>query len=339
MESKMIKKPDFFIVGAPKCGTTALYEYLRPHPEIFMPEVKEIHFFGSDLEFKNKTIDMKMYLSLFSSAQNEKRIGEASAWYLYSNKAAEEINRFSPNSKIIIMLRNPVDLLYSNYYQFLYNENEDIKSFEGALIAEPWRKQGRLIPKRAHFVQGLFYFETIRFTEQIRRYIDNFGRQRLHIIIYDDLKKNIVRVYKDALAFLEVDLNFQPNFKVINPNKKSRSKILRRILVNRSFFFRVIGKILVPKAYSEIMIKKLINYSKECDFIYNGDSSNPRCFTGVEMNKENISCILIGIFFIFLSMFSAYKNGVSITFWIFIIVAAIFIGLVFVKFEGDGVEL
>jgi hypothetical protein len=248
-------------VGAPKCGTTALYEYLKLHPEIFMPEVKEIHFFGSDLEFKNRVINKKMYLSLFSSAQNEKRIGEASAWYLYSKRAAEEIKHFSPYSKIIIMLRSPVDLLYSNYYQFLYNENEDIRSFEDALIAEPLRKQGRMIPKRAHFIQGLFYSETVKFTEQIERYIDKFRRKRIHIIIYDDLKKNIFKVYKETLAFLDVDLNFQPDFQVVNPNKKSRSRVLRRILMNQPFFFRIMGKILIPEAYREIIIKKLIKFN------------------------------------------------------------------------------
>lgn len=258
MHMNPIKKPDFFIVGAPKCGTTALYEYLKSHPEIFMPKVKEIHFFGSDLKFTNRNIDRKGYLSLFSSAQNEKRIGEASVWYLYSKKAAEEIRNFSTNSKIIIMLRNPIDMLYSNYYQFLYNENEDIKSFTGALSAEYERKLGRLIPKRAHFVQGLFYLETVRFTEQIERYIDKFGREFIHIIIYDDFKKNIIKAFRETLAFLEVDLNFQPDFQVINPNKKNRSKIFRRILLNRPLFFRVIGKILIPKAYSEIVIKKLL---------------------------------------------------------------------------------
>jgi hypothetical protein len=252
-----IKKPDFFIVGAPKSGTTALYEYLKKHPEIFMPEVKEIHMFGSDLEFKNRKLNEKLYLSFFSSAQNEKRIGEASVWYLYSKKAAGEIKHFSPYSKIIIMLRNPVDLLYSNYYQFLYNDNEDMRSFEGALFAEPERKEGKMIPKRAHFVQGLFYSETVKFTEQIKRYFNKFGREQIHIIIYDDFKENIIKVYKETLAFLEVDLNYQPDFQVINPNKKSRSKILRRILMNPPLFLRVISKTFIPEAYSEILIKKL----------------------------------------------------------------------------------
>lgn len=130
------KTPNFFIVGAPKCGTTAMHIYLRQHPEIFMPEKKESHFFGSDLNSQYFIRDREKYLSLFSEAKDVKRIGEASVWYLYSKQAAYEIKEFSPSASIIIMLRNPVDMLYAQHSQFLYNGNENIASFEDALNAE-----------------------------------------------------------------------------------------------------------------------------------------------------------------------------------------------------------
>lgn len=85
-----MRNPDFFIVGAPKSGTTAMYKYLKQHPDIFMPEVKEIHFFGTDLNSPWFIRDKEKYLSSFSNAKGEKRIGEASAWYLYSKNAADD---------------------------------------------------------------------------------------------------------------------------------------------------------------------------------------------------------------------------------------------------------
>jgi hypothetical protein len=108
-----MRKPDFFIVGAPKSGTTAMYFYLKQHPEIFMPERKELHFFGSDFFAPHFVRDLKDYLKFFEGADNKKRIGEASPWYLYSKRAAFEIKEFNPDADIIIMLRNPVDMMYS----------------------------------------------------------------------------------------------------------------------------------------------------------------------------------------------------------------------------------
>jgi len=231
--SKKIKKPDFFIVGAPKCGTTALYFYLRQHPQIFMPEVKEIHFFGSDLKFlhRKKKLTEDEYLSFFRDIKDEKRIGEVSVWYLYSKKAAKEIKAFNPNAQIIIMLRNPVDMIYSNYFQFLYNENEELNSFEEALEAENDRKKGKRIPKKAHFVQGLFYRETGKYYEQVKRYIEVFSRDKIHFIIFDDFVKRTAESYKQVLEFLNVDSTFIPSFKKINSTKKARSQRLRRILL------------------------------------------------------------------------------------------------------------
>lgn len=139
-----MKKPDFFIVGAAKCGTTAMYEYLKEHPEIFMPEdAKEPNYFGSDMNYKSSRLTEEQYLSLFSDAKNEKRIGEASVWYLYSKLAASEIKEFCPSARIIIMLRNPVDMLYSLHSELFYGADEDIEDFKTALNAEEVRKKER----------------------------------------------------------------------------------------------------------------------------------------------------------------------------------------------------
>src|SRR4051812_43170535 len=105
--------------------------YLDQHPDIFMGE-KELHFFGNDLKIKSR-ITEEEYLSKFINAGNAKIIGEASVWYLYSASAAAEIKAYSPDAKIIIMLREPVELMYSMHSQHLYDGNEDVADFSGAI--------------------------------------------------------------------------------------------------------------------------------------------------------------------------------------------------------------
>ena len=107
-------KPNFLIVGAPKCGTTALWRYLNAHPDIFMSPRKDMHFFGSDLDFtKRSRFTQKEYEQFFEHA-TQKAIGEASVWYLYSQKAAQEIAAYRPDMKIIIMVRDPIQIMYAH---------------------------------------------------------------------------------------------------------------------------------------------------------------------------------------------------------------------------------
>jgi hypothetical protein len=238
------RQPDFFIIGAPKCGTTALNDYLRQHPQIFMPERKDITYFGMDLKFRQPRMSLEQYLSLFQDANGAANIGETSVWYLYSKKAAEEIRTFAPSAKMVVMLRNPVDMLYAQHSQFLYNCNEDIVNFEAALEAEGQRKDGKRIPEKSHFVEGLFYRETIKYAEQLERYLDVFGPKNVHVIIFDDFKRDTARVYCDTLSFLGVDVSFQPKLQIINSNKTLRSRQLQKLLIAPSpLLIKVLNKI------------------------------------------------------------------------------------------------
>ena len=252
------KKPDFFIVGAPKCGTTAMNNYLSEHPEIFIPDIKEVHFFGRDLNItKGALRDEVAYLELFSRATTEKRLGEASIWYLYSKTAAQEIYDFNPDAKIIVMLRNPPEMLYSQHSQFLYNGNEDIEDFREALAAEPERKAGRRIPKSAHLVDGLFYSETVRYAEQIERYFERFGRQNVHIILYDDFRADLPGTYRELLRFLGVSDNFAPEFAVVNPNKRARSALLRNFIQTPPESIKRLSRVFFPRSLRQRVMKRL----------------------------------------------------------------------------------
>ncbi len=143
-----MRKPNLFIVGAPKSGTTSLFHALAQHGAVFACKKKEPLFFGSDFS-KNRCYTEEEYLDLFAAAKEETYLLEATTWYLFSERAAREIFEFNPESKIIIMLRNPVDLLYSLYYQRLFNGDEDLLTFEAALAAEPFRRMGYRIPSKS----------------------------------------------------------------------------------------------------------------------------------------------------------------------------------------------
>jgi len=256
-----MRSPDFFIVGAPKCGTTAMYNYLKEHPEIFMPERKEPHFFGTDLNASYHYFirEEGEYLSLFSEAQNEKRVGEASVWYLYSRLAAAEIKEFCPYASIIIMLRNPVDMIYSLHSQLVYSLDENITDFKTALEAEKDRKQGLRIPKDANFIEGLFYQEVAKYTLQVKRYLDVFGRENVHIIIFDDFKSDITQVYRNTCQFLSVDPNFQPEFSVINQNKRIYSFKLHNFLRNPPRAVVSLSRRLVPRSLRHSLVRSLMH--------------------------------------------------------------------------------
>lgn len=241
-------RPNFFIVGAAKCGTTSMYEYLRVHPEVFMPEKKEPYFFGRDLEIADYWAirDETQYLSLFTDAGQATRVGEASVWYLPSQQAAQEIKQFDPQAKIIIMLRNPVDMAYSLHGQFLFSSNEDIVDFQEAWDAQSDRQRGQRIPPTSHFPRGLQYTQMATYSPQVQRYLDVFGPQAVHVIIFDDLISDTQTVYQRVIDFLEIDPDFRPDFSVANAAKPLRNLPAKRFLKSYPRVEKALGATLSP---------------------------------------------------------------------------------------------
>jgi len=228
------RRPDFFIVGAPKCGTTAMVEYLSKHPDIFMAK-KEAHFFGADLRFGPQFYrrEQNAYLRLFDARNGQSRVGESSVWYLYSTQAAAEIKAYNPCSRIIIMLREPTEMLYSLYHQFRADGNEHLPTFKEALAAQNDRRAGRQITRHTYFIQGLIYRRVARYTEQIRRYFDTFGRDQVHIVLYDDFVAKPALTYKKVLDFVGVDsIQTNSSFPVINGCSSVKSPALRSLMID-----------------------------------------------------------------------------------------------------------
>jgi hypothetical protein len=214
-----------------------LSDYLSQHPDIFMAR-KEMHHFGNDLHFGKQFYrrDRRAYLAEFEDCNGQARAGESSVWYLLSKLAAAEIKAFNPDARIIIMVRKPAELLSALYNLFRCHGCEDLPTFREALAAENDRREGRRIGRRVYFSQGLLYHEAACFTEQIRRYFDVFGRERVHVIAYDDFANRTTRVYGEVLDFLGVDSARIPDsFPVINGNvsaKTVRNTMVRNLLTD-----------------------------------------------------------------------------------------------------------
>jgi hypothetical protein len=228
--SSVSPRPDFFLVGTFKSGTTALYEGLRRHPQVFMPFHKEPLFFGDDLTRRYGRFTLEEYLRLFKDAKPGQRVGEASAWYLYSTSAAREIHDFNADAQILAILRNPVDVMYANHSQIIFNVVEDIPDFEQALAAEPDRRAGRRIPPGPINVENLFYRHSVKFADQLERYFDVFGRDKVHVMLFDDLRQDGAAVVRACLEFLGVDASLAKAPPSANENRRVRSATMQRLI-------------------------------------------------------------------------------------------------------------
>jgi hypothetical protein len=223
-------KPNLFIVGMPRSGTTSLYTYLKQHPDIYLSLYKEPHYFGKDLTQNTYCIrDEEVYCSLFEQAENKKRIGEASVWYMTSKTAAAGIKKFNPAAKIIIMLRNPIEMIYSLHGLYTRTGNEDVTDFREALEIQPERMKGLRIPETCYFPEGLFYTEVAKYEDKIKRFVDAFGMENIHVIIFDDFASNTAISYTGTLRFLGVDANFQAEFDLRKASDIVRPMVLHQL--------------------------------------------------------------------------------------------------------------
>lgn len=239
-------KPNLFLFGAAKCGTTSLHTYLEQHPEICMSRVKEPHHFGSDLNLGEgwHIPDRSEYEAMFDGAESLPRRGESSVFYMISENAAREVADYADgDARVIAMLRDPVSAVWSLHWQFIKSANEDIEDLAAALDAEADRAEGRRIPPSVHNAQALRYINTYSYEPHLRRIIDAFGRDRVHIELFEDLKSDPAALYRRVLGFLGVDESFAPEFEVVNPAVPVRNLALRRALARAPKLKKLWGKV------------------------------------------------------------------------------------------------
>lgn len=230
--------PDFFIVGHQKCGTTALYEMLKGHPQIFLPDVKEPKYFISEgrsraaqkapaQRARMHTLDG--YLSLFAAAGPEQTVGEASPQYLRSPIAAARIAEVQPAARIIAILREPVSFLRSFHLQMLGTNTEDQKEFRKAIVLEEGRRHGKRIPRHCQYPANLMYTEHVRYVEQLRRFEAQFSRENMLVLIYDDYRRDNEEAVRSVQRFLGVDETTQIELIETMPNQAVRFVALHQL--------------------------------------------------------------------------------------------------------------
>ncbi len=232
MENKI---PNLFIVGFAKSGTTALAKYLGEHKQIFISSPKEPHFFANDLPKYRKTNNIKHYLDMFNTeaSLDASYRGEASVYYIYSECAIKNIFDFNKESKIIVMIRNPIDMLYSLHSQLLFSRNENISNFIEAWNAQDSRKNGFNIPHSCTDEKILQYKEVGFLGKQIARIFEcGFKREQIHFILFEDFVANTRQVYKETLNFLDIKDDNRTQFPIVNPNTIHRIKILSLLYIN-----------------------------------------------------------------------------------------------------------
>ena len=219
--------PNFFIIGAQKAGTTSLYRYLDQHPQIYMSPLKEPFFFDNEIDSKGEIVqqrfggpgrpraprfaNLEAYRTLFRAVKGEKAIGEASPLYIYAPGTAERIKRYVPEAKLIILLRNPADRAYSAFLQAVRIGVEPLTDFARALREEEHR-----IRDNWHY--AFHYRNRGLYVQQLERYYRVFGRERVGVWLYEDLRDDPAGVAQSIFRFLSVDDAFTPDtFSTYNP--------------------------------------------------------------------------------------------------------------------------
>jgi hypothetical protein len=236
----MTRRPDFFFIGHPRSGSGLLDSYLKGHPDIFMAR-KEMHYFGEDLGYHRPRRSLENYLNHFKEASTERRVGEASTWTLISQDAAAEIASFDSRAQVILTLREPVSWLHSLHSHLVFSGDEPIARFEDALAAEADRVAGHGTPEQTIPRCALHYRGLVRYAEQVERFWSALGRDRVLVLLLDEMKADPEGTYDRVLQFLGLPLEFPGRAEVLdasqrskNQNRSVRSRRLRDFIAHPS---------------------------------------------------------------------------------------------------------
>jgi hypothetical protein len=219
--------PNFILVGAPKCGTSALAGYLRAHPRIFMCMPKEPGYFASDLPAHRYVSNWDDYQALFAGAgRGHAAVGEASIFYMYSDSAIAGIRERLPSARLLVMLRNPVELAVSMHAQALRTRDETVTDFAAAWALCAERRDGHRVPARCRDGKILLYDRLPLLGLQLQRLLEMVPKSQLGWWFYDDFAANPARVYREVLSFLGVGYDGRNDFPRVNERKRARSQVL-----------------------------------------------------------------------------------------------------------------
>lgn len=253
-----MRSPNFFIVGAPKCGTTAMHEYLQTHPSIYMSLIKEPKFFASDTPNVRFSKSLEQYLSLFKDASEEHAIiGESSALYLFSPTALKAISEFNKDSSILVMLRNPIDLVYSFHSELLYQCIEDETDFEKAWELQEVRRQGFCIPASCREESYLQYREIGKLGTQVEALLHIFPDSQVKFVLFEDFTERTKVVYEETLDFLGLTSDGREKFPKVRSGKgfKHRWVASAMQLIPKIYAHTPLAKVMKQPSMASLRIK------------------------------------------------------------------------------------
>jgi len=211
-------KPNFFILGAPKCGTTSLATWLAEHPEIYLPSTKEPHFFNTD--HKRLTGSLQAYEALFAAADERHRaIGEASVWYLSSAAAVTNILSYAPEAKFIVMLRNPMEMAPSLHEEMVFTGRDDVADFAEAWSLQELRRNGRRVPFMVWEPKFVQYGDACSLGKQVARLLETVSPERVKFLLLENIARDPATAYRSVLQFLGVSDDGRRDFGVHNQAK------------------------------------------------------------------------------------------------------------------------
>mgnify|MGYP001816543308 FL=1 len=258
--------PSFYVVGAPRCGTTALSKALAGNPHISFSKPKETHFFMEDRSALAIEDVRRLYLERFhpNLARDSQAIGDGSVSYLYEPDAIRRALAFDSRAKFIASVRNPVDMLRSYHARLLFSLDEDVKDFSQAWALQGERRARRSIPKRCRLPELLQYGEVASLGSHVERLFETAGRERCHVVVFDDFIKDSRRVYEQLLEFIGVDDDGRREFKSKRGNAVYKSHLLQQFVMNPpSWAYRLI-QISNAKTFSRLkgLRKRIKKFNK-----------------------------------------------------------------------------
>lgn len=231
--TQLDRMPDFYLVGAPRCGTTALSRYLKHHPDVCFSRPKEPHYFsliaagrpGGDLRAD--------YLGPFFSHYDPSRhtlVGEGSVSYLYARDAIEQIDRLNPRARFVVHVRNPLEMVPSHHARMLYTLDEDVSDFAAAWRLQELRERGERLPNACRNPLVVQYANMGMLGRHLAQLYDLVGRERVHVNVFDDFCRDPGRVYADTLDFLDLEHDHRDDFAVRQESRAYRSRWLHKLL-------------------------------------------------------------------------------------------------------------
>ena len=244
-----MNRPNFFVIGAGRSGTTSLYHYLKQHPDVFMSPIKETnffayegetersHFMGLETKYQFPVVTMADYLALFNGASGRKAIGEVSPLYLHSRYAAEGIKKFSPRAKLIAILRHPVERAHSSF-QLLLREGRENRTFAEAVRQE----QGGIEAASTTFAQR-HYLRFGLYSHYLSTYLHLFDRRQIVVCLFDDLAAGPKTLMSRLFRFLEVDATFVPDVSVRHNAAGTPTNVFWRLALTKNPLSRILGRL------------------------------------------------------------------------------------------------